>query len=90
MKSARVYTVGHKNTETRYLTLATFKRYFYNGDFARRQWLIYSPSEGKVYCSVCNYFLTLIPHITQAVLMAGSMHLRPFRIEKMYRNTGTA
>jgi hypothetical protein len=37
-----------------------------------------------------NDFLTLIPHLTQAVLMAGSMHLRPLRIEKMDRNTGNA
>jgi hypothetical protein len=90
IKSARVYIVGDKNNETRHLTLAMFKRQLSNGGVADSEWLIYSPSQGKVYCFVCNYFHILILHLTQADLMTGSMHLRPLRIMKMDRYIGNA
>jgi hypothetical protein len=56
-KSARVYTDGDKNTETRHLTQAMFKRQLSNGKVVDCEWLIYSPSQGKVYCFVCKLFL---------------------------------
>jgi hypothetical protein len=56
IKSARVYTVGDKNSETRYLTQAMYKRHLSNGEVADGEWLIYSPSQGKVYCFVCKLF----------------------------------
>jgi hypothetical protein len=86
IKSARVYTAGDKNTETRHLTQAMFKRQLSSGEVADREWLIYSPSQGKVYCSVCKLF----SHLTQADLMTGSMNLRPLRVMKMDRKIGNA
>jgi hypothetical protein len=56
IKSARLYTVGDKNTETRHLTQAMFKRQLSNGEAGHREWLIYSPSQGKVYCFVRKVF----------------------------------
>jgi hypothetical protein len=79
-----------KKTETRHLTQAMFKRQLSNGEAADREWLIYSPSQGKMYCFCANYFRMLILHLTQADLMTGTMHLRPLRIMKMDRNTGNA
>jgi hypothetical protein len=90
IKSARVYTVEDKNTETRHLNQAMFKRQLSYGEVADREWLTYSPSQGKVYFLCANYFLILILHLTQADLMTGNMHLRPLRIMKMDRNIGNA
>jgi hypothetical protein len=56
IKSARANTAGDKNTETRHLTQAMFKRQLSSGEVAHREWLIYSPSQGKVYCFVCKLF----------------------------------
>jgi hypothetical protein len=56
IKSARVYAAGDKNTETRHLTQAMFKRQLANGEAADSEWLIYSPSHRKVYCFVCKLF----------------------------------
>jgi hypothetical protein len=53
IKSAHVKTVGDKNTETKHLTQAMFKRQLSNRKAADREWLIYLPSQGKTYCSVC-------------------------------------
>jgi hypothetical protein len=47
IKSARAYTVGDKNIETKHLTQAMFKRQLSNGEVTDREWLIYSPSQGK-------------------------------------------
>jgi hypothetical protein len=33
-----------------------FERQLSNGKLADREWLIYSPSQGKVYCFVCKLF----------------------------------
>jgi hypothetical protein len=41
IKSARVYTVGDKNIETRHLTQAMFKRQLSNREVGDRKWLIY-------------------------------------------------
>jgi hypothetical protein len=57
IKSACVYTIGDKNTETRHLTQAKIKRQLSDGEIADREWLIYSPPQGKVYCSVHKLFL---------------------------------
>jgi hypothetical protein len=57
IKSACVYTVGDKHTETRHLAQAMFKRQLSNGEVADCEWLIYSSSQGKVYCFVCKLFL---------------------------------
>jgi hypothetical protein len=90
IKSARVYTAGDKNTETRHLTRAMFKRQLSNGKVADREWLIYSPSQGKVYCFVCKLF----SHIDSAFNTSGfndwKHALRPLRIMKMDRNIGNA
>jgi hypothetical protein len=56
IKLARVYTVGDKNTETRHLTQVMFKQQLSSGEVSDREWLNYSPSQGKVYCFVCKLF----------------------------------
>ncbi|XP_060881736.1 zinc finger MYM-type protein 1-like [Metopolophium dirhodum] len=40
----------------RHLTLAMFTRSLPNGQKCNRKWLLYSPSEGSVYCFVCKLY----------------------------------
>jgi hypothetical protein len=54
-KSARDYTEGGK-TKTRYLSQTAFKRVLRNGETVTREWLLYSPSKGSIYCFVCRLF----------------------------------
>ena len=49
-QSARAYDDGR----TRYLNSSLFYRKLTNGETAKRTWLLYSQSTGKVYCSVCK------------------------------------
>lgn len=43
-------------TKTRYFRKEYFSRTLGNGEFVKRDWLIYSPSIGSVYCYVCKIF----------------------------------
>ena len=51
-KSARVYDDG----TNRYLNSSMFLRTLANGETAKRTWLLYSETSGKVYCSACKLF----------------------------------
>ena len=51
--SRRVYGEGEK-TQKRYLTNTLFKRELRNGEFIKREWLLYSPSKGCLYCFPCR------------------------------------
>jgi len=42
--------------KTRYLSKASFRRELLNGQVVNREWLIYSPSQGNVYCFACRLF----------------------------------
>ena len=53
--SHRVYkTAGEESMETRYLSNNGFKREMRNGECVKREWLLYSPSQGRLYCFVCR------------------------------------
>lgn len=52
-KSLRVYQEGEK-IKNRYLTMSAFKRELPNGELVDREWLMYSPSSGRVYCFSCR------------------------------------
>jgi len=43
-------------TKTRYFRKEYFSRVLGNGECVNREWLIYSPSTGSVYCYVCKIF----------------------------------
>lgn len=43
-------------TKTRYFRKEYFSRALGNGECVNREWLIYSPSTGSVYCYVCKIF----------------------------------
>lgn len=58
-KSAKEYFHKNKNetrVETRHFTPSLFKRLLHNGDFVDRDWLLFSPSLGAVFCFVCKLF----------------------------------
>ena len=40
--------------KTRYLSNNVFKRKLRNGECVKREWLLYSPSQGRLYCFVCH------------------------------------
>ena len=50
-KSARSYT-----SKTRYVQRKFFVRWLANEESVTRDWLVYSPSTGNVYCYVCKLF----------------------------------
>nr|XP_042912579.1 zinc finger MYM-type protein 5-like [Parasteatoda tepidariorum] len=53
--SCRVYETGPNNqTVNRYLTKNVFERKLRNGECIKREWLLYSPSLGKLFCFVCR------------------------------------
>ena len=51
--SRRVFGEGEK-TQTRYLTNTLFKRELRNGEFIKREWLLYSPPKGCLYFFPCR------------------------------------
>ena len=60
-KSGRQYMIFNKKTQnsvtvTRYLSQAVFTRQLYNGEIVNRDWLLYSASQGSVYCFTCRLF----------------------------------
>lgn len=53
--SRRVYKgAGVEKMKTRYITNMVFKRELRNGEFVKREWLLYFPSKGCLYCFVCR------------------------------------
>ena len=40
--------------KTRYLSNSVFKRQLQNGECVKCEWLLYSPSQGCLYCFVCR------------------------------------
>ncbi|XP_040197362.1 zinc finger MYM-type protein 1-like [Rana temporaria] len=57
LNSGRVYKgTGRENTQTRYLSKNLFKRELRNGECVKREWLLYSPSQGRLYCFACRLF----------------------------------
>lgn len=46
-------------TKTRYFRKEYFSRALGNGEFVKRDWLIFSPSTGYIYCYVCKIFRPL-------------------------------
>ena len=53
--SRRVYkTAGVESMKTRYLSNNVFKRELRNGGCVKREWLLYSPFHGHLYCFVCH------------------------------------
>jgi hypothetical protein len=90
IQSARAYTVGDRNTETRHLTQPCLSDSYsmerlqiVSGLFIRRH-----REKCTVLCA--NYIRLQILHLTQADLMTGIMRIRPLRIMKMDRNIGYA
>lgn len=57
-QSARVYHQTGKPPETRKCKAEFFYKHLKNGDRVKRDWLLYSPSRGRVYCFVCKLFDT--------------------------------
>ena len=55
-KSARVYQKGKSETVTRFLSKSVFTRVLHYGEHVTREWLLYSESEGSVYCFACRLF----------------------------------
>lgn len=51
-KSVRLYHDGRK----RYCTDSLFKRKLLNGNVVKREYLVYSPSQGSLYCAPCMLF----------------------------------
>ena len=47
---------GTKNPKIRYARKKYFVRKLTNGEIVTRDWLLYSPSTGKVFCYVCRLF----------------------------------
>lgn len=53
--SRRLYkTAGVENMMARYLTDNVLKRELRNGEFVKREWALYSPSQGRLYCFACH------------------------------------
>ena len=53
--SCRVYKkAGAETTKTRYVSNNVFKRELRNGECIKCEWLLYSPSQGSLYCFVCR------------------------------------
>ena len=53
--SCRVYKkAGAETTKMRYVSNNVFKRELRNGECIKREWLLYSPSQGSLYCFVCR------------------------------------
>ncbi len=53
--SHRVYkTAGVESMKTRCLSNNVFKRELRNGECVKREWLLYSPTQGRLYCFVCR------------------------------------
>lgn len=50
--SRRVY--GSEGESARYLSKSIFTRKLRNGETVKREWLLYSPSQGKVFCFICR------------------------------------
>ena len=66
-ESARVYDkIKGLSSKTRYLNRASFTRQLPNGQVVSREWLIYSPSQGKVFCFACRLFSNVDSAFTQA------------------------
>ena len=42
--------------QKRYLSKSCFSRELHNGEFVNREWLLYSPSTGSVFCFACTLF----------------------------------
>lgn len=55
--SVRMYDEGGKKRERSFYP-SLFQRQLCNGEFVNREWLLYSPSKGSVYCFVCRLFST--------------------------------
>lgn len=53
--SARNFIESNKN-KIRYANISYFTRVLLNGEKIKREWLLYSPSEGTLYCFVCRLF----------------------------------
>ncbi len=53
--SLKMYHEG-KKTRERSFYASLFKRQLRNGESIYREWLLYSPSQGSVYCFVCRLF----------------------------------
>lgn len=64
-KSIRVYEFlekGKQVSQKRSCQLTFFYKELQNGEKVKRDWLLYSPSTGKIYCFVCKLFgSTLMP-----------------------------
>jgi len=45
-------------TQKRYLPPSLFQRRMTNGEMVKREWLVYSPSTGNVFCQPCMLFGT--------------------------------
>ena len=43
-------------SDKRYLLKFCFSRELHNGEFVNREWSLYSPSTGSVFCSACTLF----------------------------------
>lgn len=56
-KSARIYYENGK-PKIRSLNKSVFQIKLHNGEAVEREWLLYSPSNGCVYCFVCLLFST--------------------------------
>ena len=53
--SRRVYDQVGGREDTRYLSKHLFKRELRNGECVKREWLLYSPSQGCLYCFACRF-----------------------------------
>lgn len=55
-KSRRCYVTKSNNRKIRVCTSSLFTSKKSNGEQYKREWLMYSPTSGKVYCFVCKLF----------------------------------
>lgn len=69
-KSERVF--GNVNPTKRQVQRNYFYREMANGEKVNREWLIYSPSTGKVYCYVCKIFQPQANNLTDGELQFQS------------------
>lgn len=69
-KSARAF--GKVNPVKRHVQRNYFYREMANGEKVNREWLIYSPSTGKVYCYVCKIFQPQVNNITDGEMQFQS------------------